>query len=46
MIDVIVEIAEDCRGFESSLLGRYYGLLSRIEWEFLKNFMWNMFLLI
>ena len=30
----------------SSLLGRYYGLLIRIKWEFLKNFKWNMFLLI
>ena len=46
MIDVITEIAEDCRGFEFSLLGRYYGLLIRIKWEFVKNFKWNMFLLI
>ena len=29
-IDVITEIAEDCLGFESSLLGRCYGLLIRI----------------
>ena len=37
IIDVITEIAEDCRGFEYSLLGRYYGPLIRIYWEFLKN---------
>ena len=30
MIDVIMEIAEDCREFEFSLLGRYYGLLIMI----------------
>ena len=46
MIDVITEIAEDCRGFEYSLLGRNYGLLIRIYWEFLINFKWNMLLLI
>ena len=46
MIHVITEIAEDCRGFEFSLLGRYYGLFNRIYWEFLKNFKWKMFLLI
>ena len=27
MIHVITEIAEDCQGFEFSLLGRYYGYL-------------------
>ena len=46
MIDVITEIAEYCRGFEYSLLGRNYGLLIRIKWEFLKKFKWNIFLLI
>ena len=46
MIDVITEIAEDCQGFESSLLDRYYGLLIKIYLEFLKNVKWNMFLLI
>ena len=34
MIDVITDIAEDCRGFESSLLGRYYGILIRIFEKF------------
>ena len=44
MIDVIAEISEDCRGFEYSLLGPYYGLL--IKWAFLKKIKWDMFLLI
>ena len=46
VIDLITEITEDCREFEYSLLGRNYGLLIRIYLEFLKNFKWNMLLLI
>ena len=38
MIDVITEIAEDCRGFEFSLLGRYYGLLIRIPLGIFEKF--------
>ena len=29
-ISKLGSVTEDCRGFESSLLGRYYGLLIRI----------------